>query len=212
MTSFCSSSLNRVSTVLCIGSVRRTERYGNYSWQLQHGRCFKSMSMFASKRRWHCYKIKLSVEYLYIIIYRNRVVVFVSSFPKPTARLKRKKGNKLSCTLIRHSAFLPWVNVRVLGKARFLAYMVWGYSFLFGNTRTYVRLRKWLKIHKYQSQNRKIYVIKILNKKEKVLKKAQTPIQRCFTFEFPRKPFRDRTQSFVIRMNAWIACHLANRC
>ena len=59
------------------------------------------------------------------------------------------------------------VNVRVLEKARFLAYMVWGYSFLFDNT--YVRPRKWSKIHKYQSQNRKIYGIKILNKKEKLL-------------------------------------------
>ena len=36
------------------------------------------------------------------------------------------------------------VNVRVLGKARFLAYMVWGYNFLFDNT--YVRPRA-SKIH-----------------------------------------------------------------
>ena len=36
-------------------------------------------------------KIKLSVEYLFIIIYKNRVIVFVSSFPKPTARLQPKK-------------------------------------------------------------------------------------------------------------------------
>ena len=43
--------------------------------------------------------------------------------------------------------------------------LVWGYSFLFGNT--YVRPRKWSKIHKYQIQNRNIYGIKILNKKEK---------------------------------------------
>ena len=57
------------------------------------------------------------------------------------------------------------VNVRVLEKALFLAYMVCRYSFLFGNT--YVRPRKWSKIQKYQSQNRKIYGIKILNKKEK---------------------------------------------
>ena len=56
------------------------------------------------------------------------------------------------------------VNVRVLGRARFLAYMVWGYSFLFGNT--YLRPCKWSKIQKYLSQNRKIYGIKILNKKE----------------------------------------------
>ena len=47
--------------------------------------------------------------------------------------------------------------------------MVWGYSFLFGNT--YVRSGKWSKIHKYQTQNRKIYGIKILNKKETLLKK-----------------------------------------
>ena len=70
-------------------------------------------------------KIKLSVEYLYIIIYKDGVIVFVRSFPKPNARLqrKKKKGNKSSCTLIRHSAFLTLttknVNVRVLGKKRF---------------------------------------------------------------------------------------------
>ena len=70
------------------------------------------------------------------------------------------------------------VNVRVLGRARFLVYMVWGYSFLFGNT--YVRPLKWSKIQKDQSQNRKIYGIKILNKKEKrkgsLKKKGATPI------------------------------------
>ena len=50
--------------------------------------------------------------------------------------------------------------------------MVWGYSFLFGNT--FVRPRKWSKIRKYKSQNRKIYGIKMLNKKEKrqLLKKG----------------------------------------
>ena len=113
-------------------------------------------------------KIKLSVEYLYIIKYKNRVIVFVSSFPKPTARLQQKKGKQVVLhfdlsfcvpTLTKRN-----VNVRVLGRARFLVYMVWGYSFLFGNT--YLRPRKWSKIQKYLSQNRKIYVIKILNKKE----------------------------------------------
>ena len=67
------------------------------------------------------------------------------------------------------------VNVWILGRARFLAYMVWGYRFLFGNT--YLRPRKWSKIQKYLSQNRKIYGMKILNKKEKkeklLKKKAQ---------------------------------------
>ena len=103
----------------------------NCSSKLQHGHCFKSMwcspikdgdiaMEFYLKKN----KIKLSVEYLYIIRYKNRVIVFVRSFPKPTARLQqKKKGNKSSCTLIRHSAFLTLttknVNVRVLGKARF---------------------------------------------------------------------------------------------
>ena len=36
---------------------------------------------------------------------------------------------------------------------------------MFGNT--HVLPRKWSKIHIYQSQNRKIFGIKILNKKEK---------------------------------------------
>ena len=40
-------------------------------------------------------EIKLSVEYLYIIIYENtRVIVFVRSFPKPTARLQEKKRER----------------------------------------------------------------------------------------------------------------------
>ena len=72
------------------------------------------------------------------------------------------------------------VNVRVLGKARSLPYMVWGYSFLFGST--YVRPRKWSKIHKYHSQSRKIYGIKILNKKEKLLKKRR---KRLFNTALP---------------------------
>ena len=51
--------------------------------------------------------------------------------------------------------------------------MVWGYGFPFGNT--HVRPRKWSKIRKNKSQNRKIYGIKILNKKEKrqLLKKGE---------------------------------------
>ena len=36
-------------------------------------------------------KIKLSVEYLFIIIYKNRVIVFVSTFPKPAAQLQQKE-------------------------------------------------------------------------------------------------------------------------
>ena len=50
--------------------------------------------------------------------------------------------------------------------------MVWGHSFLFG--KTHVRPRKWSKIRKYKSQNRKIYGIQIFNKKEKrqLLKKG----------------------------------------
>ena len=76
-------------------------------------------------------KIKLSVEYLYIIIYKNRVIVFVSSFPKPTARLQQQKKGKQVVLHFDPSLCVPTlttknVNVRVLGKARFLAYMVWG--------------------------------------------------------------------------------------
>ena len=120
---------------------------------------------------------------LCIIIYENGVIVFVSSFPKPTARLqqKKKKGKQVILHFDR-SFCVPTltaknVNVRGLEKALFLAYMVWGYSFLFGNT--YVRPRKWSKIQKDQSQNRKIYGINILNKKEKrkgSFKKGATPI------------------------------------
>ena len=109
---------------------------------------------------------------LCIIIYKNGVIVFVSSFPKPTARLQQKKKKKGKQVVLHfdRSFCVPTLttkngNVRVLEKALFLAYMVWGYSFLFGNT--YVRPRKWSKIQKDRSQNRKIYGIKILSKKEK---------------------------------------------
>ena len=120
---------------------------------------------------------------LCIIIYKNGVIVFVSSFPKPTARLQQKKKGKQVVFHFDPSFCVPTLTtknvlVRVLEKALFLAYIVWGYSFLFGNT--YVRPRKWSKIQKDQSQNRKIYGIKILNKKEKkekfFKKKGATPI------------------------------------
>ena len=114
-------------------------------------------------------KIKLSVEYLFIIIYKNRVIVFLAVFLSQPRDSSKKKGKQVVLhfdlqfcvpTLTTRN-----VNVRVLGRALFLAYMVWGYSFLFVNT--YLRSRKWSKIQKYLSQNRKIYGIKILNKKEK---------------------------------------------
>ena len=124
--------------------------------------------------------IKLSVEYLYIIVCKNGVIVFVSSFPTPTTQLQQKKRGEQVVLHFDPSFCVPTlttknVDVRVSGKARFQAYMVWGYSFLFGNT--YVRPGKWSKIHKHQTQNSKIYGIKILNKKEKLFKKkAETPI------------------------------------
>ena len=92
-------------------------------------------------------------------------------FPnQPRDSSKKKKRGKQVVLHFDRSFCVPTLttkngNVRVLEKALFLAYMVWGYSFLFGNT--YVRPRKWSKIQKDQSQNRKIYGIKILNKKEK---------------------------------------------
>ena len=42
------------NALLCTGFITRTERNRNYKWKLQHGHCFKSMAIFANKRRWHC--------------------------------------------------------------------------------------------------------------------------------------------------------------
>ena len=97
------------------------------------------------------------------------LAVFPSQ-PRDSSKKKKKKKGKQFVLHFDRSFCVPTLttkngNVRVLEKALFLAYMVWEYSFLFGNT--YVRPRKWSKIRKDQSQNRKIYGIKILNKKEK---------------------------------------------
>ena len=54
---------------------------------------------------------------------------------------------------------------------------------MFGNT--YVRPRKWSKIHKYQSQNRKIYGINILNKKEKKEKLLKKRLKLLFNAALP---------------------------
>ena len=90
------------------------------------------------------------------------------------------------------------VHVRVVGKARFLAYMVLGYSFPFGST--YVRPRKWTKIHKYLSQNRKIYGIKILNKKEKLLKKDGNAYLTLLYLSIPQEAF-PRSHSKLCDLN-----------
>ena len=57
-------------------------------------------------------KIKLSVEYLYIIRYKNRVIVFVRSFPKPTARLQQKKKGKQVVLHFDPSLCVPYLDYK----------------------------------------------------------------------------------------------------
>ena len=57
-------------------------------------------------------------------MYKKRVIVFVSSFPKATARFQQKKREKQVVLHFDPSFCVPtlttkYVNVRVLGKAQF---------------------------------------------------------------------------------------------
>ena len=74
--------------------------------------------------------------------------------------------------------------------------MVWGYSFLFGNT--LVRPRKWSKIRKYKSQNIRDKNIKQKGKKTVTKKRRKRLFNAALPLNHPRKSFRDRSQSFVM--------------
>ena len=151
--------------------------------------------------------------HIYEIVLSFLLAVFLS---RPLYSNKKMATCRLALWSVVLRSYLYYKKRRCKGQRKGtvlgLSNGLGGVASLFGNTP--VRPWKKSKIHQYQTQNRKIYRIKILNKREKDSwqKRSKLLFNAALPLNYPRKALRGRTQSFVARMNAWMPCHLASRC